>query len=130
MNVKGAAGTLAVVVYSLSSWIVSYTINFLMDWSSSGTFFLYTSINAFALLFISILGESDVEFSPFARQLTITKAKKLIRRHTKKFRSRKGSIQQKDSLPSSPKETIYESDSSGESSPCEEFRLEYEKQPQ
>lgn len=32
--------------------------------------------------------ESDVEFSPFARQLTITKAKKLIKRHTKKFRSR------------------------------------------
>lgn len=32
--------------------------------------------------------ESDAEFSPFARQLTITKAKKLIRRHTKKFRSR------------------------------------------
>ncbi|RDY04424.1 Protein SABRE, partial [Mucuna pruriens] len=31
---------------------------------------------------------SDIEFSPFARQLTITKAKKLIRRHTKKFRSR------------------------------------------
>ncbi|KAB2628743.1 hypothetical protein D8674_033538 [Pyrus ussuriensis x Pyrus communis] len=33
--------------------------------------------------------ESDAEFSPFARQLTITKAKRLIRRHTKKFRSRK-----------------------------------------
>lgn len=32
--------------------------------------------------------ESDVEFSPFARQLTITKAKRLIKRHTKKFRSR------------------------------------------
>lgn len=32
--------------------------------------------------------ESEAEFSPFARQLTITKAKKLIRRHTKKFRSR------------------------------------------
>jgi len=32
--------------------------------------------------------ESDAEFSPFARQLTITKAKKLIRRHTKKFRTR------------------------------------------
>uniref|UniRef100_A0A803LK69 FMP27/BLTP2/Hobbit GFWDK motif-containing RBG unit domain-containing protein n=1 Tax=Chenopodium quinoa TaxID=63459 RepID=A0A803LK69_CHEQI len=73
--------------------------------------------------------ESDVEFSPFARQLTITKAKKLIRRHTKKFRSRKGPIQQKDSLPSSPKETtIYESDSSSESSPYEDFR-DYEKQP-
>lgn len=32
--------------------------------------------------------ESEAEFSPFARQLTITKAKRLIRRHTKKFRSR------------------------------------------
>ena len=32
--------------------------------------------------------ESDVEFSPFARQLTITKAKKLIKQHTKKLRSR------------------------------------------
>lgn len=32
--------------------------------------------------------ESDAEFSQFARQLTITKARRLIRRHTKKFRSR------------------------------------------
>lgn len=32
--------------------------------------------------------EGEAEFSPFARQLTITKAKKLIRRHTKKFRPR------------------------------------------
>lgn len=31
--------------------------------------------------------DNDTEFSPFARQLTIT-TKKLIRRHTKKFRSR------------------------------------------
>ncbi|GMH14037.1 hypothetical protein Nepgr_015878 [Nepenthes gracilis] len=68
--------------------------------------------------------ESDEEFSPFARQLTITKAKRLIRRHTKKFRSRalKGSTQHRDSLPSSPKETtIYESDSSSGSSPYEDF---------
>lgn len=35
-------------------------------------------------------GESDTEYSPFARQLTITKARKLIRRHTKKFRAKKG----------------------------------------
>lgn len=34
--------------------------------------------------------ESEADFSPFARQLTITKAKRLIRRHTKKFRSKKG----------------------------------------
>ncbi|KAH7661259.1 FMP27 C-terminal protein [Dioscorea alata] len=61
--------------------------------------------------------ESDVEFSPFARQLTITKAKKLIRRHTKKFRSRGQKVQQIDSLQSSPRETTpYQSDSSGGSS--------------
>ncbi|MED6130808.1 hypothetical protein PIB30_004229 [Stylosanthes scabra] len=69
--------------------------------------------------------ESDVEFSPFARQLTITKAKKLIRRHTKKFRSRgqKGSSsQQRESLPSSPRETTpFDSDSSSGSSPYEDF---------
>ncbi|KAI3460068.1 hypothetical protein Pfo_016731 [Paulownia fortunei] len=69
--------------------------------------------------------ESDAEFSPFARQLTITKAKRLIRRHTKKFRSRgqKGlSLQQKESLPASPREsTPFESDSSSGSSPYEDF---------
>ncbi|KAH7846573.1 hypothetical protein Vadar_015665 [Vaccinium darrowii] len=58
--------------------------------------------------------ESDAEFSPFARQLTITKAKKLIKRHTKKFRQRgqKGvSSLQRESLPSSPREsTPFESD--------------------
>ncbi|KAF7139251.1 hypothetical protein RHSIM_Rhsim07G0212900 [Rhododendron simsii] len=69
--------------------------------------------------------ESDAEFSPFARQLTITKAKKLIKRHTKKFRSRgqKGvSSQPRESLPSSPRETTpFESDSSSGSSPYEDF---------
>ncbi|KAM3302212.1 hypothetical protein P3S67_016714 [Capsicum chacoense] len=69
--------------------------------------------------------ESEAEFSPFARQLTITKAKKMIRRHAKKFRSRgpKGlSSQQRESLPSSPRETTpFESDSSSGSSPYEDF---------
>ncbi|XP_016748907.2 protein SABRE isoform X3 [Gossypium hirsutum] len=71
--------------------------------------------------------ESEAEFSPFTRQLTITKAKRLIRRHTKKFRSRgqKGSSsQQRESLPSSPMEleiTSFETDSSSGSSPYEDF---------
>ncbi|WOL08896.1 protein SABRE isoform X1 [Canna indica] len=65
--------------------------------------------------------ESDAEFSPYARQLTITKAKKLIRRHTKKFRSRgqknSGLTVQQDSVPSTPRETTpFQSDSSGASS--------------
>lgn len=32
--------------------------------------------------------EGEAELSPFARQLTITKAKKLIKRHTKKLHSK------------------------------------------
>ncbi|KAF8733896.1 hypothetical protein HU200_014751 [Digitaria exilis] len=56
--------------------------------------------------------ESDGEY-PFARQLTITKAKKLIR---KKFRPRgqkNSGLSLQDSLPSSPRETTpYQSDSS------------------
>ncbi|KAL5559945.1 hypothetical protein UlMin_036156 [Ulmus minor] len=68
--------------------------------------------------------ESDAENSPFARQLTITKARRLIRRHTKKFRSRQkgSSSNQKESLPSSPRETTpFETDSSSGSSPYEDF---------
>ncbi|XP_024015622.1 protein SABRE isoform X2 [Eutrema salsugineum] len=70
--------------------------------------------------------DSDVEFSPFARQLTITKAKRLIRRHTKKFRPRSqrgSSSQQRESLPSSPREaTAFESGYSSGSSPYEDSR--------
>lgn len=88
--------------------------------------------------------ESDVEVSPFARQLTITKAKKLIRRHTKKFdtKGHKGFLfllssffsedhikcletclvllgspkQSEELLPSSPMAGGFESDSSSDSS--------------
>ncbi|PPR86532.1 hypothetical protein GOBAR_AA34163 [Gossypium barbadense] len=48
--------------------------------------------------------EGEAEISPFARQLTITKAKKLIRRHTKKF-----------------EKAAYESDSSSGSELIEEL---------
>ncbi|XP_042024224.1 protein SABRE-like isoform X2 [Salvia splendens] len=70
--------------------------------------------------------ESEADFSPFSRQLTITKAKRLIRRHTKKFRPKKGlTLQQTDSPPDSPKESepfeMFESDSSSGSSMYEEF---------
>ncbi|CAN6971528.1 unnamed protein product [Brassica rapa subsp. trilocularis] len=72
--------------------------------------------------------DSDVELSPFARQLTITKSKtkRLIKRHTKKFRPRPqrgSSSQQRESLPSSPREaTAFESGYSSGTSPYEDFR--------
>ncbi|XP_028802142.1 protein SABRE [Neltuma alba] len=63
--------------------------------------------------------ESDVEFSPYARQLTITKAKKLIRRHTKKFQSKKGLSAPTELLPSSPRETAQLDSDSSSGSPIE-----------
>lgn len=52
MNVKGVAGSLATLVNWFIAWLVSYTFNFLMDWSSYGTFILYGAINALAIVFI------------------------------------------------------------------------------
>lgn len=37
IHVKGAAGSLVVLVNWLGAWAVSYTFNFLMRWSASGT---------------------------------------------------------------------------------------------
>ncbi|XP_051126536.1 protein SABRE-like [Andrographis paniculata] len=67
--------------------------------------------------------EGEAELSPFARQLSVSKAKRLIRRHTKNLRGRqKGlSFDLKDSNPESPTEmTSFDSDSSSESSPYAE----------
>ncbi|KAK7385404.1 hypothetical protein VNO78_31121 [Psophocarpus tetragonolobus] len=74
------------------------------------------------------LGENEADISPFARQLTITQAKKLIRKHTKKLQSKaqKGSSsssQQTETLTSPPKEEFitFDSDSSSGSSSDEAF---------
>uniref|UniRef100_A0A803KPA0 Major facilitator superfamily (MFS) profile domain-containing protein n=1 Tax=Chenopodium quinoa TaxID=63459 RepID=A0A803KPA0_CHEQI len=55
INIKGAAGTLATVVSSTSSWIVTYTFIFMMQWSSSGTFLVFASVNAISVIFVAKL---------------------------------------------------------------------------
>ncbi|GMY21355.1 sugar transporter ERD6-like 5 [Fagus crenata] len=55
INVKGSAGTLCNLVSWICSWIVSYTFNFLFEWSSAGTFFIYACICGLGVLFIGKL---------------------------------------------------------------------------
>ncbi|KAH6766333.1 Major facilitator superfamily protein [Perilla frutescens var. hirtella] len=52
INIKGVAGSLATLVNWSSSWACSYTFNFLMSWSSYGTFILYATVNALAVVFV------------------------------------------------------------------------------
>ncbi|VFQ78610.1 unnamed protein product [Cuscuta campestris] len=52
INIKGTAGSLATLVNWFGAWLCSYTFNFLMTWSSFGTFALYAVMNALAILFI------------------------------------------------------------------------------
>ncbi|KAF8401593.1 hypothetical protein HHK36_012538 [Tetracentron sinense] len=53
INVKGTAGSLVTLVNWFGSWAVSFTFNFLMSWSSYGTFLLFAVVNALAILFVA-----------------------------------------------------------------------------
>ncbi|XVF32666.1 hypothetical protein REPUB_Repub17cG0102100 [Reevesia pubescens] len=53
VNVKGAAGSLVNLIHWFGAWAVSYTFNFMMDWSPSGTFFLYSGVCAASVLFVA-----------------------------------------------------------------------------
>lgn len=55
INIKGQAGSLATLVNWFGAWLCSYTFNFLMSWSTYGTFLLYAAINALAILFVIMI---------------------------------------------------------------------------
>nr|GLL41881.1 sugar transporter ERD6-like 16 [Ipomoea trifida] len=52
IHVKGAAGSLVVLVNWVGAWVVSYTFNFMMEWSSTATFMLYAMFCALTVLFV------------------------------------------------------------------------------
>ncbi|KAK4283566.1 hypothetical protein QN277_000503 [Acacia crassicarpa] len=53
IHVKGTAGSLVVLVNWLGAWMVSYTFNFLMSWSSPGTLFNYAGCSLLTILFVA-----------------------------------------------------------------------------
>ncbi|PIA39373.1 hypothetical protein AQUCO_02600083v1 [Aquilegia coerulea] len=55
INIKGVAGSLATLVNWFGAWVISYTFNYLMSWSSSGTFIIYAVVNALAIVFIATM---------------------------------------------------------------------------
>nr|KAJ0202893.1 hypothetical protein LSAT_V11C500296970 [Lactuca sativa] len=55
INIKGAAGSLATLTNWFGAWAVSFTFNFLLSWSSYGTFLVYAAINLAGIVFIIIM---------------------------------------------------------------------------
>ncbi|XP_009352178.2 sugar transporter ERD6-like 16 isoform X2 [Pyrus x bretschneideri] len=55
IHVKGAAGSLVVLVNWLGAWAVSYTYNFLMSWSSSRTYYIYAGFSLLTIIFVAKL---------------------------------------------------------------------------
>nr|GEX03717.1 sugar transporter ERD6-like 5 [Tanacetum cinerariifolium] len=63
MNIKSLAGSLVTVVNWFGSWVVSYSFNFLMKFSTEGTFFVFSSICCITVLFVANDMEEDAPSS-------------------------------------------------------------------
>ncbi|XP_057423113.1 sugar transporter ERD6-like 6 [Lotus japonicus] len=54
INIKGLAGSVATLANWFFSWLVTLTANMLLDWSSGGTFTIYTVVCALTVGFVVI----------------------------------------------------------------------------
>ncbi|XP_050888609.1 sugar transporter ERD6-like 6 [Lathyrus oleraceus] len=54
INIKGLAGSFATLANWFFSWLVTLTANLLLDWSSGGTFTIYTAVCVFTVGFVAI----------------------------------------------------------------------------
>ncbi|XP_074316535.1 sugar transporter ERD6-like 16 [Silene latifolia] len=53
INVKGAAGSLVVLVNWSGAWLISYTYNFMMSWSTFGTYYIYAAFCILTVVFVA-----------------------------------------------------------------------------
>ncbi|XP_054797685.1 sugar transporter ERD6-like 6 [Prosopis cineraria] len=54
LNIKGLAGSVATLANWFCAWLVTLTANWLLDWSSGGTFTIYAVVCAFTVIFVTI----------------------------------------------------------------------------
>ncbi|XP_030929353.1 sugar transporter ERD6-like 11, partial [Quercus lobata] len=52
INIKSSAGSLVTLVNWMSSGVVSYAFNYVLEWSSAGTFFIFAVICGMGIIFI------------------------------------------------------------------------------
>ncbi|KAK9017055.1 hypothetical protein V6N11_079542 [Hibiscus sabdariffa] len=55
INVKAQAGSLVTLVNWSTAWLITYTFNFMMEWSSAGTFFFFSGIAGLTVVFAAVL---------------------------------------------------------------------------
>lgn len=55
INMKATGGSLVTFVCWLGSFAISYSFSFLMDWSSAGTFFMFSAASLITILFVAKL---------------------------------------------------------------------------
>ncbi|CAM0873562.1 unnamed protein product [Alopecurus aequalis] len=55
INMKAIGGSLVTLVSWLGSFAISYSFSFLMDWSSAGTFFIFSAASLVTILFVARL---------------------------------------------------------------------------
>ncbi|KMZ65839.1 Sugar transporter ERD6-like 16 [Zostera marina] len=53
LNIKGIGGSLVTLVNWSGSWVVSYAFIFFLNWSSSGTFFIFSVASGVTVLFVN-----------------------------------------------------------------------------
>ncbi|KAK1438252.1 hypothetical protein QVD17_04058 [Tagetes erecta] len=55
LHIKGIAGSLACIVNWMGAWVVSYSFNFLINWSPAGTFWLFSGFGVLNYVFVAKL---------------------------------------------------------------------------